>query len=237
MWSEEAAAPPVEREHARRTFGSRVITARRRVAAGRTRMTSRAPFATISLAGFGAPGEQPQWAMTSQHAHATHVRTYVSRLIIGMFDKGHTSLWLYPGRGTTQNTPEKTAAGSAADVPGKTVSRRPVPHFMVASAAGDTQLPAAGVPAWRGVLANLLAGAMAGCAVEAGEAPCCTLHQCAFNLVRRCAATRRFGQQVVSCPRSAVPNRHDQDAHADGADRRRRACTLQVRRRQGAVRR
>jgi hypothetical protein len=81
VWSEEAAAPPVEREHARRTFGSRVITARRRVAAGRTRMTSRAPFATISLAGFGAPGEQPQWATTSQHAHA-HMCVHTLHLLI-----------------------------------------------------------------------------------------------------------------------------------------------------------
>jgi solute carrier family 25 S-adenosylmethionine transporter 26 len=97
-------------------------------------MTSRAPFATISLAGFGAPG-----------------------------------------RGTPQNTPEKTAAGSATDLPGKAVSRRPVPHFMVASAAGDAQLTAAGVPAWRGVLANLLAGAMAGCAVEAALYPIDTI--------------------------------------------------------------
>lgn len=105
-------------------------------------------------------------------------------LIIGMLDKGHTSLWLCPGRGTTQNTPEETAAGSATDLSGKTVSRRPAPHFMVASAAGDTQLTAAGVPAWRGVLANLLAGAMAGCAVEAGEAPRCTPHQCAFTPAR-----------------------------------------------------
>ena len=94
---------------------------------------------------------------------------------------------MYPGRGTTQNTPEETAAGSATDLLGKTVSRRPVPHFMVASAAGDTQLTAAGVPAWRGVLANLLAGAMAGCAVEAGEAPCCNPHQRAFTL---CQAMR-----------------------------------------------
>jgi hypothetical protein len=68
-----------------------------------------------------------------------------------------------------------------------------VPHFMVASAAGDAQLTAAGVPAWRGVLANLLAGAMAGCAVEAGAALCCNPHQCAFSLARRCAATRRYG--------------------------------------------
>lgn len=46
-------------------------------------------------------------------------------------------------------------------------ARRPQQHFLIASAAGDMQLPA-GVPAWRGVLANLLAGATAGCAVEAG---------------------------------------------------------------------
>lgn len=122
----------------------------------------------------------------------THVRTYIAPLDLGMPDKGHISFWLYPGRGTTHDTPEMTAAGGAASLPGKPVSRRPVPHFMVASAAGDTQLTAAGVPAWRGVLANLLAGAMAGCAVEAGEALCCNPHKSACSLARRCSVTRRF---------------------------------------------
>lgn len=62
----------------------------------------------------------------------------------------------------------RPAAGSSDAKASETVARRPQQHFMIASAAGDTRLPA-GVPAWRNVLANLLAGATAGCAVEAGE--------------------------------------------------------------------
>lgn len=44
-----------------------------------------------------------------------------------------------------------------------------MPLFMVASAAEATPMSAAAANSWRTMMANLLAGATAGCAVEAGE--------------------------------------------------------------------
>ena len=232
----EAGALPVQRPPARRTRQSskpRTVTATGTCTLGGTRMASRAPFATISLAGFGVPGTvqhrgaQPSSAL--MHTDAASSRYIYHR----------APVVLHPGRGRPEDPPKKTAVGTEGGSPA-TASRRPVPHFMVASTASDKLTPA-GVPAWRGVLANLLAGAMAGCAVEAGEALVALVALASdvrSDVDRPDAAMQRMtDDRFPLCTCSAVPDRHDQDAHADGADRRRRPCPLQIRRRQGAVRR
>lgn len=98
------------------------VQPRRRMAETRGTRASRPPFATISLAGYGAPDPREN-AGTSEQA----------------------------GR------------------------KQPQQHFMIASAADGKRLTPEGVPAWRGVLANLLAGATAGCAVEAALYPIDTI--------------------------------------------------------------
>lgn len=110
------------------------------------------PFATISLAGFGAPGEQGQHVMPAPVLETE----WQSDLTVSAAMDG-TFLFSADRKATTAT--EKQAG-----------RKQPQQHFMIASAADGKRLTPEGVPAWRGVLANLLAGATAGCAVEAGEA-------------------------------------------------------------------
>lgn len=62
-----------------------------------------------------------------------------------------------------------------------------MPLFLIASAA-EARAPPPDVAAWRSVMGNLLAGALAGTAVEGGEAQ--TASPCSACPQRACAAAQ-----------------------------------------------